>query len=88
MRSWACATSRRALISLPQPVPRTTSSSGPTGSCARSWVLLLDACRKALETQQPGLTVDLLHQAWRDIKRAKVVNFLDHLRAQEGVGHA
>lgn len=51
-------------------------------------VLLLDACRKALETRQPRLTVDLLHQAWRDIKRAKVVNFLDHLRAQEGVGHA
>ena len=57
MRSWACATSRRDLISPPQP-------------------------------RQPRLTVDLLHQAWRDIKRAKVVNFLDHLRAQEGVGHA
>lgn len=51
-------------------------------------VLLLDACRRALEAQQPRLTVELLHQAWRDIKRAKVVNFLDHLRAQEGVGHA
>jgi hypothetical protein len=51
-------------------------------------VLLLDACRKALAAQQPRLTVELLHQAWRDIKRAKVVNFLDHLRAQEGVGHA
>lgn len=45
-------------------------------------VLVMDACFKALETQQPCLTVDLLNQAWRDIKRAKVVNFLDHLRAQ------
>jgi hypothetical protein len=50
-------------------------------------VLLLDACRKALDAQQPHLTVDLLHRAWRDIKRAKVVNFLDHLRAQNGGGH-
>jgi hypothetical protein len=51
-------------------------------------VLLLDACRKALDARQPHLTVDLLHRAWRDVKRAKVVNFLDHLRAQEGGGHA
>jgi hypothetical protein len=50
-------------------------------------VLLLDACRKALATQQPHLTVGLLQQAWRDIKRAKVVNFLDHLRAQQGGAH-
>jgi len=45
-------------------------------------VLVMDACLKALETRQPCLSVDLLNQAWRDIKRAKVVNFLDHLRAQ------
>ncbi|HEY3081274.1 MAG TPA: AAA family ATPase [Chloroflexota bacterium] len=51
-------------------------------------VLLLDAGRKALEARQPRLTVDLLHRAWRDVKRAKVVNFLDHLRAQDGGGHA
>ena len=29
----------------------------------------------------------ILNQAWRDIKRAKVVNFLDHLRAQNGGAH-
>jgi hypothetical protein len=50
-------------------------------------VLVLDACHKALTTQQPHLSVDILNQAWRDIKRAKVVNFLDHLRAQNGGGH-
>jgi hypothetical protein len=47
-------------------------------------VVLLDACRKALDARQPHLTVEILHQAWRDVKRAKVVNFLDHLRAHEG----
>lgn len=47
-------------------------------------VLVLDASLKALATQQTCLTVDLLSQAWRDLKRAKVVNFLDHLRAQKG----
>jgi len=47
-------------------------------------VLVMDACCKALSTQQPCLSVDILHQAWRDIKRAKVVNFLDYLRAQAG----
>jgi len=50
-------------------------------------VLLMDACFKALSTGQPRLTLDLLNQAWRDIKRAKVVNFLDHLRAQNGGAH-
>lgn len=50
-------------------------------------VLVLDACCKALTTQQPRLSVDILNQAWRDIKRAKVVNFLDHLRAQNGGAH-
>jgi len=49
-------------------------------------VLVMDASLKAISTQQPCLTVDVLHQAWRDIKRAKVVNFLDHLRAQAGGG--
>jgi hypothetical protein len=51
-------------------------------------VLLLDACRKALDAREPHLTVELLHRAWDDIKRAKVVNFLDHLRAREGGEHA
>ena len=50
-------------------------------------VLVMDASLKALETQQPCLTVDILHRAWQDIKRAKVVNFLDHLRAQSGGFH-
>ncbi len=48
-------------------------------------VLVMDACLKALETHQPCLSVDILNQAWHDIKRAKVVNFLDHLRLQTGV---
>lgn len=47
-------------------------------------VLVLDACLKALAAQQSCLTVDILHLAWRDIKRAKVVNWLDHMRAQQG----
>jgi hypothetical protein len=48
-------------------------------------VLLMDACFKAITTRQPRLTLDILNQAWRDIKRAKVVNFLDILRARNGV---
>lgn len=51
-------------------------------------VLVMDACLKALATHQPCLSVDVLNHAWRDIKRAKVVNFLDHLRAQTCVEHA
>ncbi|MCL4488381.1 MAG: TniB family NTP-binding protein [Chloroflexi bacterium] len=51
-------------------------------------VLLLDACLKALATGRACLSVELLEQAWRDIKRAKVVNFLDLLRAQTGGSHA
>jgi len=47
-------------------------------------VLVMDACLKALDSKQPGLTVDILNRAWRDIKRTKVVNFLDHLRARNG----
>lgn len=50
-------------------------------------VLVMDASLKALETKQPCLTVDILNRAWHDIKRAKVVNFLDHLRAQNGGFH-
>jgi hypothetical protein len=50
-------------------------------------VLAMDASLKALETQQPCLTVDILNQAWHDIKRAKVVNFLEHLRDQNGGSH-
>lgn len=47
-------------------------------------VLVLEASLKAIATGQPCLSLELLHQAWQDIKRSKVVNFLDHLRAQEG----
>jgi hypothetical protein len=47
-------------------------------------VLLMDACFKAISTGQPRLTLDILNQAWRDIKRAKVVNFLDILKARSG----
>ena len=51
-------------------------------------VLVMDACLKALDSKQPGLTMDVLNRAWRDIKRAKVVNFLDHLLAQRGGAYA
>lgn len=47
-------------------------------------VLVMDASLKAITTQQPCLTIEVLAQAWRDLKRVKVVNFLDHLRAQTG----
>lgn len=47
-------------------------------------VLVMDACFKAISTGQPRLTLDILNQSWRDIKRAKVVNFLDILRARNG----
>jgi hypothetical protein len=50
-------------------------------------VLILDASYKAISAGQSRLTLDTLNQAWRDIKRAKVVNFLDHLRAQGGSGN-
>jgi len=50
-------------------------------------VLLMDSCFKAITTGQPRLTLDILNQAWRDIKRAKVVNFLDILRARSGVSY-
>lgn len=46
-------------------------------------VLVTDACCKALAARQSSLTVATLEQAWRDIKRAKVVNYLDYLRAKE-----
>ncbi|MBA3469424.1 MAG: AAA family ATPase [Herpetosiphonaceae bacterium] len=50
-------------------------------------VLVLDACCKALDAGLPGVTLETLRHAWRDIKRAKVVNFLDYLRAQQGGHH-
>jgi hypothetical protein len=50
-------------------------------------VLVMDASFKAVDSGQPCLTVDILSQAWRDVKRAKVVNFLDYLRAQNGEVH-
>lgn len=51
-------------------------------------VLVMDASFKAIATGQPALTLDLLQQAWRDIKRAKVVSFLDHLQRQAQAGGA
>lgn len=50
-------------------------------------VLVTDASCKAIEQGQSGLTMNTLEQAWRDIKRAKVVNFLDHLRAKQGANY-
>ncbi len=49
--------------------------------------LVMDACGKAIATGQSRLTLDILHQAWKDMKRAKVVNFLDQLRARQGGTH-
>ncbi len=50
-------------------------------------VLLMDASFKAIAAKQPCLSLDILNQAWRDIKRAKVVNFLDVLRARSGAAY-
>jgi hypothetical protein len=50
-------------------------------------VLVMDASLKALDAGQPCLSVDILNQAWRDIKRAKVVSFRDHLQARSGGSH-
>ena len=50
-------------------------------------VLVMDACFKAISTGQPRLTLDILNQSWKDIKRAKVVNFLDILRARSGAAY-
>ena len=72
--------------------PKRATAAGPAhyieqwtdGILREIMVLVMDACLKAMSTQQPCLTMDVLNRAWRDIKRAKVVNFLDHLRAQTG----
>jgi hypothetical protein len=50
-------------------------------------ILILDACGKALAAGHDRLTLDTLRCAWQDIKRAKVVSFLDHLRTLEGAPH-
>jgi len=71
-----------------QPGPAHFIEQWTDGILREIMVLVLDACLKALATQQPGLSVALLDQAWRDIKRAKVVNFMDYLRAQTGGAHA
>jgi hypothetical protein len=76
--------------------PGLSAASGPAhyveewtdGILREIMVLLLDACRKALDAHLPCLTVDLLHQAWRDVKRAKVVNFRDPVRLPGGGDHA
>lgn len=50
-------------------------------------VLVMDACLKAIANRLPCLTVEILNEAWNDIKRVKIVNFLDHLRAQNGASY-
>lgn len=47
-------------------------------------LLVRDACGKALTAGHDHLTLDTLRAAWQDIKRAKVVNFLDQLQALKG----
>jgi hypothetical protein len=47
-------------------------------------LLVRDACSKALAAGHEQLTLDTLRAAWQDIKRAKVVNFLDQVRALGG----
>lgn len=47
-------------------------------------ILILDACGKGLAAGHDRLTLDTLRCAWQDIKRAKVVSFLDHLRTLGG----
>jgi len=47
-------------------------------------LLVRDACGKALTAGHDHLTLDTLRAAWQDIKRAKVVNFLDQIQALKG----
>lgn len=47
-------------------------------------LLVRDACAKALTAGHDHLTLDTLRAAWQDIKRAKVVNFLDQVQALKG----
>jgi hypothetical protein len=47
-------------------------------------LLVRDACGKALAAGHNHLTLDTLRAAWQDIKRAKVVNFLDQVQALKG----
>lgn len=47
-------------------------------------LLVRDACGKALAAGHDHVTLDTLRAAWHDIKRAKVVNFLDQLAAVKG----
>ncbi|MCI0356433.1 MAG: TniB family NTP-binding protein, partial [Acidobacteria bacterium] len=70
-----------------QPGPAHFIEQWTDGILREIMVLVLDACLKALANRQPCLSVALLEQAWHDIKRAKVVNFLDYLRAQTGGAH-
>jgi hypothetical protein len=70
-----------------QPGPAQLIEQWTDGILREIMVLVLDACLKALANQQPCLNIDLLTQAWHDIKRVKVVNFLDYLRAQAGGSH-
>lgn len=51
-------------------------------------VLVMDASFKALDAGLPCLTVEVLDRAWRDVKRAKVVSFMDRVRAERGGSHA
>jgi hypothetical protein len=70
-----------------QPGPAHFIEQWTDGILREIMVLVLDACLKALATGQPGLSVALLQAAWGDIKRAKVVNFLEYLRGQTGGAH-
>ena len=70
-----------------QPGPAHFIEQWTDGILREIMVLVLDACLKALAARQPCLSVALLEAAWGDIKRAKVVNFLDYLRAQTGGAH-
>jgi len=49
---------------------------------------VMDASFKALDSGLPCLTVEVLDRAWRDVKRAKVVSFMDRVRAEKGGSHA
>jgi hypothetical protein len=70
-----------------------TTSAGPAhyieqwtdGILRDIMVLLADACHKAIQAGLPCLSVDVLQRAWRDIKRSKVVNFLDRAQVQQAL---
>jgi hypothetical protein len=54
------------------------------GDLGQFYTVLYNACVKALTAGHDHLTLDTLRAAWQDIKRAKVVNFLDQIQALKG----